>query len=70
MVEFLQGNGVARSVRHMELRQWYVREKILKGDARVLHHPGAMLPADKLTKLADRSSHAAFVVDIIGHSLL
>jgi len=70
MVEFLKGNGVAKSVRHMELRQWYVREKILKGDAQVLHHPGATLPADKLTKLADSSSHAVFVEDIMGHSLL
>ncbi len=70
MVEFIKGNGVAKSVRHMELRQWYIREQVLLGHLQALHHPGRTLPADKLTKLSDSASFQPFVYDIMGHALL
>jgi hypothetical protein len=70
MVEFVNGNGVAKSVRHMELRQWYLREQVLLGNIQVLHRSGITLPADKLTKLSDSASFPPFVYDIMGHALL
>jgi hypothetical protein len=50
----VNGKGVAKGVRHMELRKYYRREKILKGDVTMDHMSGEVLTADKLTKLSDR----------------
>jgi hypothetical protein len=68
--QFINGNGVAKGVRHMELRQWYMREQYQQGRVLFEHMPGAKNPADKLTKLADSVSHAEFTVFVMGLNLL
>ena len=32
MVNFINGEGAAKGVRHMELRMWYVRERYKQGN--------------------------------------
>jgi hypothetical protein len=70
MVDFVRGEGVAKGVRHMELRQWYVRTEYKKGNTNVEFMSGVDMPADKLTKLGNRGSHGVFVVKIMGLGLL
>jgi len=70
MVDFVHGEGIARGVRHMELRMWYVREKYKQGDVVLDWMTGSDIPADKLTKLGTRPEHEAFTKDIMGLRLL
>jgi hypothetical protein len=70
MVKFVQGEGVAKGVRHMELRMWYVRERYKQGSILVEWMTGKKIPADKLTKLGTRDEHEVFRKDIMGHGLL
>jgi len=70
MIDFVHGAGVAKGVRHMELRMWYVREKYKCGDVFLDYCEGVHIPSDKLTKLGSRSSHGKFRVDIMGLRLL
>ena len=70
MVDFVHGNGVAKGVRHMELRMWYVREKYKHGNVVLDYMEGINIPADKLTKLGNKASHAKFRSDVLGLSLL
>jgi hypothetical protein len=70
MIEFLKGNGVAKGVRHMELRMWYLRDKVKRGDTNIVHVPGTTIPADKLTKLGDKETHKQFVNHIMGLIML
>ncbi len=69
MLEFIQGNSDAKAVRHMALRMWYVREKILKGDVLSEFLSGKRMPADKMTKVGDRAGFNEHVVQIMGHLL-
>jgi hypothetical protein len=68
MIEFVK--GVAKGVRHMELRMWYTREEYRKGKTGIEHTPGASLVADKLTKLGNVTEHRAFTIEIMGLKLL
>lgn len=70
MVRFVQGEGMAKGVRHMELRMFYTREEYRKGKVGFEHTPGEGLVADKLTKLGNASDHRDFVLDIMGLGLL
>jgi hypothetical protein len=70
MVKFVQGEGVAKGVRHMELRMWYVRERYKQGSVLIDWMTGAMIPADKLTKLGTREEHEVFTRDNMGLGLL
>jgi len=70
MVSWLQGQGVVKSVRHMELRQYFIRERIKRGDCSVFWGPGNKLKADGLTKLKDRYQHTVYVYDLMGHAIL
>jgi hypothetical protein len=70
MVKFIQGEGIAKGVRHMELRMWYVRERYKQGNVVIDWMSGKDIPADKLTKLGTREDHEAFTYDIMGHCLL
>lgn len=54
----------------MELRMWFIREKYKEGGINVQYMEGTKLPADKLTKLGNRSSHLQFRSDILGLSLI
>ena len=70
MIKFVRGEGVAKGVRHMELRMWFIREKYQEGRVDLQHMQGVRLPADKLTKLGNRSSHAEFTGQVLGLQML
>jgi hypothetical protein len=70
MVNFIHGEGVAKGVRHMELRMWYVRERYKQGNVVIDWMLGEQMPADKLTKLGSREEHEIFTRDIMGLGLL
>jgi hypothetical protein len=71
MIDFVNAKEVAKGVRHMELRQWYIREKLLRGDVTMEHMSGKQLSADKLNKLADKKfSQLEHATDIMGLKLL
>ena len=70
MVNFVKGEGVAKGIRHVELRMWYVRERYKEGSVVIDWISGETIPADKLTKLGTREEHEQFTRDIMGHNLL
>jgi hypothetical protein len=70
MVKFIQGEGIAKGVRHMELRMWFVRERYQQGNVIIDWMSGKEIPADKLTKLGTREEHELFTREIMGHCLL
>jgi hypothetical protein len=70
VVNFVRGEGVAKGVRHMELRMRYCRERYKDGSVLIDWMDGVQIPSDKLTKLATREEHEIFTRDITGHSLL
>jgi hypothetical protein len=70
MVEFIKGKGVAKGVRHMELRMWYIREQFRKGGMLFTHMSGKTIPVDHLTKLATAEDHRIFCHEILGLGLL
>jgi hypothetical protein len=70
MVKFVQGEGVAKGVRHMELRMWWVRERYKQGNVLVEWMKGADIPADKLTKLGTREEHDVFTRNVMGLGLV
>ena len=70
MVEFVSGSGVAKSVRHMEIRMWYARELFQKGGFEMMFLKGEQMPADGLTKVRSQSMHMEFMRDIQGLRLL
>jgi hypothetical protein len=63
---------MVKGVRHIEIRQWFSRNTIRKGQFElILMLPGVDIPADKLTnKLGNISKHAQFRSQILGLSLL
>jgi len=70
VVDFVHGRGVAKGVRHMQLRMWYVREQHLAGNIEFDFIPGKLNPSDHLTKLADGTAHNVFTRAIMGLELL
>lgn len=70
MIAFVKGEGVAKGVRHMEIRKWYVREQYQMGNIDVQFVPGSLLSADKFTKLGDRLDHQEFMYNVLGLGLL
>lgn len=49
---------------------WYLREKYKQGNVVVDYMAGVSIPADKLTKLGNRGSHAQFRSEILGLGLM
>jgi hypothetical protein len=70
MINFVKGEGVAKGVRHMEMRMWYTREEYSKGKFELVHMPGKDIPTDKLTKLGSVVEHRIFTRNILGHNLV
>ena len=70
MMKFVKGEGVAKGVRHMEMRMWYIRDEYAKGDTDIHFMNGVKIPTDKLTKLGTADEHRVFCSSILGHSLL
>ena len=48
VVNFVRGEGVAKGVRHMELRMWYVRERYKDGSVLIDWMEGEQVPSDKI----------------------
>lgn len=61
---------MAKGARHMELRMWYVREQFAMGNVDMMHMPGAVLPADRLTKPSTKQEQAEFTSFVMGLALL
>lgn len=70
MVNFVKGEGVAKGVRHMEIRMWYTREQYRISNVDLQWKSGIVLSADKLTKLADKADQYEFMYDVQGLWLL
>ena len=70
VVDFLHGRGNPKGVRHMQLRMWYLREKILSGEMDIDHLAGTLIVADRLTKVSDNLGHNVYTNDIQGLNLL
>ena len=70
MLKFVRGEGVAKGVRHMEMRMWYVRDEYAKGNTALDWMQGGSIPTDKLTKLGTAEEHQVFCRNILGHNLL
>eukprot|EP00388_Colpodella_angusta_P046725 GDKK01070407.1.p1 GENE.GDKK01070407.1~~GDKK01070407.1.p1 ORF type:complete len:254 (+),score=-19.77 GDKK01070407.1:41-763(+) len=70
MINFVKGEGMASGARHMELRMWYVREQYAMGSVDLLHMPGVILPADRLTKPSTKQEQAEFTSFVMGLKLI
>lgn len=70
MINFVKGEGVAKGVRHMELRMWYTREEYSKGIINLDYMAGDKIPTDKLTKLGTIAEQKCFSFDIISLAAL
>ncbi len=70
MVNFVKGQGVAKGVRHMQLRMWYTREVYQEGRLLLAWMSGKQILADHLTKLATAVDHRIFAENIMGLKLL
>jgi hypothetical protein len=70
MIAFVHGEGIAKGVRHMELRMWYAREYYKQGNVELLYMKGLQLPADKLTKPSCKEEFKNFQYNIMGHELI
>jgi hypothetical protein len=69
-INFIKGESVAKGVRHMEIRMWYTKLEYQKGNVELEYMPGIITPADKLTKLGNRTEHESFATKIQGLGLL
>jgi hypothetical protein len=69
MVNFIKGDGIAKGVRHMEVRMFFTREQYMLKHFNIYYMAGNQLPADKLTKLSHIDEHWRFVEEILGLSL-
>ena len=70
MINFVHGEGVAKGVRHMELRMWYCREQYKNGKAKLEYMSGKTIPTDKLTKLGNAEEHRVFRRAVLGLDLI
>ena len=69
-IAFIKSEHVPKSIRHMELKEWYIKEQYKMKKAEVRHLKGTELTADKQTKLGCKEDHRKFTSDIMGHGLL
>ena len=70
MIKFVKGEGVAKGIRHVEMRMWYTREEFSKGNFEFEHMPGIEIPTDKMTKLGNVTEHREFTRNVLGHNLV
>ena len=70
MVDFVKGDNIAKGVRHMALRMWYLREQYRYGSMEWHHVSGDSIPVDHLTKPASVERHQQFRRQILGLGLL
>jgi hypothetical protein len=70
VLEFVRGNSNAKLSRYMDLRLFYIREKVALERVSLQFMPGVHIPTDKLTKLAVRGEFEEFRSNIQGLKLL
>lgn len=70
MIKFVRGEGVAKGVRHMELRMWYTRDQYAMGKYDLEHMKGTILPADRITKPSTRDEQDDYRKFALGLGLL
>ena len=71
LVNFINSDTpFAKGVRHVEMRQYFTRDNLLKGEFKLQHIKGTEIPADKLTKLGNVTEHQQFTRQILGLTLL
>ena len=71
LVNFINSDTpFAKGVRHVEMRQYFTRDTLLKGEFKLEHIKGTDIPADKLTKLGNVTEHQLFTRQILGLTLL
>jgi hypothetical protein len=68
-LKFINRDGGAKGARHMQMRLWYVRLELMKGDINAKFIAGKELIADKLTKPTPRPEFEKFVRDVMGWRL-
>ena len=67
---FVNGDRVAKGVRHMELRMWFAQEQVKCGNIEVVYMEGKKIPADKLTKVSSIKGFEDFRYILMGTYLL
>ena len=67
---FLEGNGSAKGIRHIELRMFYLRELGEMGKVEYKFKEGVNLQVDGLTKAKSSKEFEKNRIDIMGHGLL
>jgi hypothetical protein len=61
----------AKGIRHVEMRQYFTRDYLLKeGEFKLQHIKGTEIPTDKLTKLGNVTEHQQFTRQTLGLTLL
>jgi hypothetical protein len=68
--QFLEGNGSAKGIRHIELRMFYLRELGEMGKVKYMFMNGLDIPVDGLTKAKSRKEFEKNRWHIMGHGLL
>lgn len=69
VISFVRGECVAKGVRHVELRMYYVREKFNEGNIDIQYEAGATLPVDQLTKIGTAEKFFKFRQEVLGLKL-
>ena len=71
LVDFVNTEqSMVKGVRHVEMRFWFTRDTLLKGQFVLNHISGDQMPADHLTKLGNIQEHRNFTQQILGLPLL
>jgi hypothetical protein len=70
VADFIEGRGMAKGVRHMRLRQWYLRENYQMSRYLYELKPGMDLTADILTKLNGVADHGEKACKLMGLKLI
>ena len=69
MVEYVNGKGQAKGVKHALLRLWYLREQVMKG-INLEWVEGKTILANPMTKAVHQLEHDAHKLDVQGYHLL
>lgn len=69
MINFVRGEGMAKGIRHVQLRMFYTRECYDEGKILSDYMSGEVIPVDQLTKIGTKESFQNFRQDILGLTL-
>lgn len=69
MVDYVNGRGQAKGIKHALLRLWYLREQVMKG-INLEWVEGITILANPMTKAVHQTEHFAYRLDVQGYHLL